>query len=94
MRALSMSKRTGQPLEGISGYSAFVYSRCSSTTIGLAMALASTRSSAAVMTAVELLDSARLVTEARFERFSAAMEASEPVRRMADVFLHIRPYLP
>lgn len=62
--------------------------------IGLATAVASTRPSAVTARASEILDITRLVTDARFKGFSAAIRSDHPDQRLAGEFRRVIPYLP
>jgi hypothetical protein len=90
IRRLDLSRKTSVPSQQLAT-SPNVF--CAAA-IGLAMAVASTRHSAVTMRASEVLDTAKLVTEARFARFSAAIEADDAVQRLAGEFMRVLPHLP
>lgn len=62
--------------------------------IGLALAIASKRPAAVTMKTSDVLESGRLVVQARLPEFTAAMDSRVPVQSLTGEFLRVLPYLP
>jgi hypothetical protein len=62
---------------------------------GLSTAIASLQEECDVpVTSAEIVESARAITDVRFARFAAALEASDPIGALAAEFHEVLPFLP